>query len=405
MYRNKENSLKFQGNGQREKKRSVKGIKYIRKWRIIVESKIVFGKVETTSLLVIVMTTQLFISFPRFVAEKAGTAGWILIVYLTVLSLFLFTIISKIYKNFQGKDIIDIGEYVGGNIGRILIGLIIIIDYMFIAPGVLREFSDSLKIITLDKTPIGFVMLFFLIGMITAAFYGIEPITRFSAIIVPIVAATFILIIIGIIPNFNLTNLFPLMGSGVNNIFIKGIPNVSIFSGISILFILPPFLNSYDCFRKTGFYSILLSGFFLTVGALIYTLSIPYPASTEFTMPMYTLARTIDWGRFFTRIESIFVFAWAASAFIYLSILLFFIVYVFKKTFRLEYYTPLILPVSVLVFAFALIPESMMRVFQLESQIFRAYAWIVTFGMPIILLMAALLIKKKKGAVPNEKNS
>ncbi|HQD29322.1 GerAB/ArcD/ProY family transporter [Acetivibrio saccincola] len=369
------------------------------------ESKIVFGKVETTSLLIIVMTTQLFISFPRFVAEKAGTAGWILIVYLTVLSLFLFTIISKMYKNFQGKDIIDIGEYVGGNIGRILIGLIIIIDYMFIAPGVLREFSDSLKIITLDKTPIGFVMLFFLIGMITAAFYGIEPITRFSAIIVPIVAAAFILIIIGIIPNFNLTNLFPLMGSGVNNIFIKGIPNVSIFSGISILFILPPFLNSYDCFRKTGFYSILLSGFFLTVGALIYTLSIPYPASTEFTMPMYTLARTIDWGRFFTRIESIFVFAWAASAFIYLSILLFFIVYVFKKTFRLEYYTPLILPVSVLVFAFALIPESMMRVFQLESQIFRAYAWIVTFGMPIILLMAALLIKKKKGAVPNEKNS
>ncbi|HAA43161.1 MAG TPA: hypothetical protein DCE02_04050, partial [Ruminiclostridium sp.] len=170
MYRNKENSLKFQGNGQREKKRSVKGIKYIRKWRIIVESKIVFGKVETTSLLIIVMTTQLFISFPRFVAEKAGTAGWILIVYLTVLSLFLFTIISKMYKNFQGKDIIDIGEYVGGNIGRILIGLIIIIDYMFIAPGVLREFSDSLKIITLDKTPIGFVMLFFLIGMITAAF-------------------------------------------------------------------------------------------------------------------------------------------------------------------------------------------------------------------------------------------
>lgn len=368
-------------------------------------NKIVFRKVEAISLLVIIMTTQLFISFPRFVAEKAGTAGWILIIYLTVLSLFLFLIISGMYKNFQGKDILDLGEYVGGNIGRIIVGLVIIVDYMFIVPCILREFSDGLKIITLDKTPIGIVMIFFLLGMISAAFYGIEPIARFSAIIVPIVAAAFILIIVGVIPGFNIDNIFPIMGNGAYHMFINGLPNISIFSGISVLFILPPFLNSFDCFKKTGVYSILLSGFFLTVGTLIYTLSIPYPASTEVTMPMYTLARTIDWGRFFTRIESVFVFAWATSAFIYLGIVLFFTVYVFKKTFRLKYHTPLIFPISVLVFTFALIPRSMMNVFQLESQIFRVYAWIITFGMLIIILIAASLIKKKKGEAPNEKNN
>lgn len=368
-------------------------------------NKIVFGKVEAISLLVIIMTTQLFISFPRFVAEKAGTAGWILIIYLTVISLLLFLAISNMYKNFQGKDILDIGEYVGGNIGRIFVGLVIIIGYIFIIPGVLREFSDGLKIITLDKTPIGFVMIFFLLGMITAAFYGIEPITRFSAIIVPIVAAAFILIIVGVIPSFDTDNIFPIMGKGAYQMFIKGIPNISIFSGISLLFILPPFLNSFDCFKKTGIYSMLLSGFFLTAGTVIYTLSIPYPASTEVTMPMYTLARTIDWGRFFTRIESVFVFAWATSAFIYLGIVLFFIVYVFKKTFKLKYHTPLIFPMSVLIFTFALIPKSMMDVFWLESKIFRAYAWIITFGMPMIFLIAASLIKKKKGAIQNEKKN
>jgi spore germination protein (amino acid permease) len=370
-----------------------------------VGNKIIFGKVEAISLLVIILTTQLFISFPRFVAEKAGTAGWVLITYLTIISLFLFVIISKMYEKFQGKDILDIGEYVGGNIGRIFVGLVLIINYVFIVSGVLREFSDGLKTITLDKTPISFVMIFFLLGMISAASYGIEPIARFSAIIVPIVAVAFIFIVVGVIPNFNTDNLFPIMGSGARNIFIKGIPNISVFSGVSLLFILPPFLNSFSCFRKTGIYSILLSGFFLTIGVLIYTLSIPYPASTEVTMPMYTLARTIDWGRFFTRIESVFVFTWATSAFIYLGIVLFFIVYIFKKTFKLKYHTPLILPMSMLIFAFALIPKSMMKVFQLESKVFRVYAWIITFAMPITFLIVASLIKKKKGAIQNEKNN
>lgn len=369
------------------------------------ESKIVFGKIEAISLLVIIMTTQLFISLPRYMAERAGTAGWILLIYATILSILFFTVISKIYKGFQGKDILDIGEYVGGSIGRCLVGLIIIVDYTFICSVVLREFSDGLKMITLEKSPVSFVMIFFLLGMISAAFYGLEPITRFSAIIVPLVAVAFIFIIMAVMPTFNKDNIFPIMGKGGYDLFINGVSGISIFSGISVLFILPPFLNSFDCFKKSGIYSILLSGFFLITGTLVYTLSIPYPISTEITMPIYTLARTIDLGRFFAKIESVFVLAWSTSAFIYLGIVLFFIVYVVKKTFKLKYHTPLIFPMAILIFTFASIPGNMMRVFELESQVFRTLAWVVTFAMPLILLISASVIKKKKGEISNEKNS
>ncbi|MDQ2086183.1 endospore germination permease [Herbivorax sp. ANBcel31] len=369
------------------------------------ENKIVFGKAEAISVLVIIITTQLFISFPRIMAERAGTAGWILTIYVTLLSVLIFWIISKMYKNFEGKDILDIGEYVGGNVGRIFVGLIIVIDYVFICSIVLREFSDGLKIIALEKSPISFVMFFFLFGMVFAAFYGLESITRFSAIIVPPVALAFVLIIAGIIPSFSTSNIFPVMGKGAYQLFVGGMPSISVFSGISVLFILPPFLNNFNCFKKTGIYSIILSGFFLTVGTLAYTLSVPYPASTEITLPMYAMARNIDLGRFFTRIESIFVLAWSTSAFIYLGIVLFFIVYVFKKTFRLKYHTPLILPMAILIFAFALMPASIMRAFELEAQIFRVFAWIVTFGMPIVLLITASIIKKKKGEISNGKKN
>lgn len=369
------------------------------------KSKTIFGKAEAISLLVIITTTQLFTSFPRVIAERAGTAGWILLIYAIIISILLFVIICKMYKNFKGKDILDIGEYVGGNIGRILVGLILVVNYTFICSIVLREFSDGLKIIILERSPMSFVMFFFLLGMIVAAFYGLEPITRFSTIILPLIATAFISILVTVVPIFNIDNIFPIMGKGAYNLLINGVSSISIFSGISVIFILPPFLNSFDCFKKTGIYSILLSGFFLTIGIVVYTLSIPYPVSTEITIPMYTLARTIDLGRFFTRIESVFVLAWSTSAFIYLGIILFFIVYVFKKTFKLKYHTPLIFPMAILIFTFASIPGNMMRVFELESQVFRTLAWVVTFAMPLILLISASVIKKKKGEISNEKNS
>ncbi|TYQ18288.1 UNVERIFIED_CONTAM: spore germination protein (amino acid permease) [Acetivibrio alkalicellulosi] len=360
------------------------------------ENKIIFGRAEAISVLIIIMTTQLFISFPRLMAESGGNAGWLLTIYVTLLSLFFFMIISKLYKPFEGKDILDIGEYVAGNTGRILVGVIILITYVFIISIVLREFSDGLKILAFEKSPVSFIMIFFLIGMILAAYYGLEPLTRYSAIIVPIIAAAFLFIIIGVVPNFDTNNIIPILGKGPSELFLKGATKISVYSGLSILFLIPPFLGNYNNFKKTGYYSIILSSIFLTGGSLVYSLAIPYPATTEFVLPIYTLARFIDLGRFFKRIESVFLLAWATSAYIYLSIVLFFIVYVYKKAFKLKYHSPLIMPFSILIFTFALLPESMMAALELESNIFRVFAWIVTFCMPLFLLTIASIIKKKK---------
>jgi spore germination protein (amino acid permease) len=370
-----------------------------------VKEEIAIGNKEGLSILIIGISTQLFLNFPRIMAESAGTAGWIVTIYVTLVSLALLFVISKLYKGFEGKDLIDIGEMTGGHIVRIVVGLMLFIYYIFANAIVLREFGEDLKIIALTGSPISFVLAFFIVGMVIGAFLGLEAVGRLGAIIIPIIAIGFIIIAAGSFRFFNFSNLFPILGTGAYNIFVGGVSKISIFSGLSLLFLLPPFIKSHKNFMSVGFKGILISSVFLIIGILAYLLVFPYPKSLESFLPIYELSRIIDYGRFFQRIESMFVIIWTSTALIYLSIGLFFIVYILKKTFKLEYHKPLILPVAVITSTLSILPQSLMSTVNLETIIFRNFGWTTTFGMTLILLVVANIVKKRirKGSVKNEK--
>jgi hypothetical protein len=195
------------------------------------------------------------------------------------------------------------------------------------------------------------------------------------------------------------------LGKGVNVIFLKGASSVSIYSAIIALFLFTPFLKTYKNFKSVGITSILLAGVFLVWSALVYAVIFPYPVSKEKFLPVYELARLFFLGRFFQRVESIFVFIWASSAMLYISTGFYQILYVFQKMFKLEYFRPLIIPFAILIFNLSLLPESVIAAFKLESDIIRNYAWIVSFAVPFIVVVIASIRKKNsKGGKCIEKN-
>lgn len=359
--------------------------------------KIRFGRVEAIFVLTNLVLIQIFLGFPSRMADSGGTAGWIIPIYTVILALIAFFIISKLYTSFEGKDILDVAQIAGGSFGRILVGLIFIANYFFILPFVLREFGEDVKVFSLTQSPISFVLIFFIIGVITASHFGLEAIVRISTFIVPIVAVGFFIVVIGNIKYFELSRLLPILGDGPYKIFIKEIPQISLYSGLSILFFITPFIGKNKDFKIIGSLSLLISSIFLTVGVLAYLLVIPYPTSTENLIPYLHLARYVNYGRFFERIESIFVLIWSLAALSYLSVGSFFLVYIIKKTFGLQYYRPLILPIAIILFTMCLMPQSLLSAADLEAGVFRKYAWVVTFVVPIVVLLLANLVNRKKG--------
>jgi spore germination protein (amino acid permease) len=353
------------------------------------ENRICFGKWEAVTLLINLICTKIFLYFARMTVEDAGTAGWILTIYICLLSLFLYIFLVRFMGKFEGKDLIDIAGIAGGRTIRMITGLIVTITLFYLTTTVLREFAEDMKIISLPASPISYIMIIFILGVITGSFLGIEAIMRYHAIIVPIIATGFLIIILGVIPKMDLTNVLPILGNGAYDIFGKGFFKVSVFGELLILFLLPPFLGSHKNVKTVGFVAIGFSSLFLISGSLSYILTFPYPSNLESFLPIYQLSRLINLGRFFQRIEAVFLFIWAMAAFIYLTAVFYFMVYTFAKTAGLKYMRPLILPFGILVFSAAFIPRNLMAVVGMNIQFFSKTAWLVTFVFTGAILVIA----------------
>jgi hypothetical protein len=237
-------------------------------------------------------------------------------------------------------------------------------------------------------------MIIFIIGIVAGSYLGMEPIVRYHAIIVPVIAAGYIIILLGAAPQMDSTNLLPVLGNGAYNIFAKGFFKISVFGELIILFLLPPFLKSYKNVRTAGYAAIGFSSFFIVIGTLVYLLVFPYPSNLEQILPIFQLARLIHLGRFFQRIEAIFIFIWAMAAFLYLTAVFYFMLYAFAKTAGLKYIRPLILPFGVLVFSSAFLPPNLVAVVKMNMWFFSGSAWLITFVFTGIILLLANMRKK-----------
>ncbi|MCX7710868.1 MAG: spore germination protein [Clostridia bacterium] len=364
------------------------------------QEKIKFGSWEAICLLVAMMGTKVILNYPRVAAELAGTAGWIQTLYIVLLATVAFFFIAKLYSRFEGKDLIDISQYLGGSILRIIIGVFVIAFLLFITVSLLRLFGEQMKTLAYVASPISYILVFFLAGMIVVGYFGLEPLVRFMAILVPVSIGAFLIYLVLLAPFYRAGNLFPAFGNGLDKIFIAGIPRISEVSELLFLFLIPPFIGSQKNFKSVGYISLGMTAFFLTSLTMAYICVVPYPAALESSLPAYDIGRIINYGRFFQRIEPLFIITWATMAFMYLSAAFYFTIYTFQKTFKLEHRQPLVLAFAVLTMTICLLPRSLMENIDLLVNNFRFYSGLMTFGVTILLLLAANM--KKRRAEPRK---
>lgn len=355
--------------------------------------KIVFGRWSAAALLINAMSSRILLNFPRSAIEISGSGALIQTIFIAILVFLLFFIISKLYSNFEGKDLLDIGQQLGGGIVRVLVGAIILAALIYACPVLLREYAENMKIVALTSSPINYVMAFFLAGMITSSYAGIEAIVRFHAAVIPAVIVAYIFILVGVLPIFDSANFYPILGSGIDKIFLGGLSTLTLYTPILYLFLITPFLKKHKNFKIAGYVGLGISAFFFIGSAAIYLGVYPYPTAAEFFLPAYQIARLINYGRFFQRVEAVLFIIWALTALMYLSVILYFLTYVFQKTFSLEYRKPLIIPFAAIIFALSTLPSNLMEVIELGSKYYVYPGIGVAFVLTIILLITANIKK------------
>ena len=123
----------------------------------------------------------------------------------------------------------------------------------------------------------------------------------------------------------------------------------------------------------------------------------PFISFTDEMLSIYLLTRLIEFGKFFQRVDAIFVLIWILSAFSFLSITIEFANRILKKLVNLKTHKELSYSMSAIIFSLALSFANLSTIKFMQNEILRYFVITLVFGISlIVLILANLKLKKEK---------
>lgn len=289
------------------------------------------GKLEGICLIIIVMMNKILLNIPKEIIKQSKTGAPLNIIFTGFLAIVIVIIITNFFKKFQNEDIIDIADYLGKKPLQIIVGIPFIFLFALIILTSIYKFTDLLKMLYFPSTPSLFIFIAFFVCIGFANKIGFRGIVKSNVIISITLLISLAIILYGAFENYNINRLYPILGQNIHTTFIKGSQNLFAYSGILYMFFIQPLLKNKNDLKKISIISILISEFFLLSTSITLIMIFPFISYSDELMSMYLLTRNIVFGKFFQRIEAVFIFLWIISAFSYLSISLFFLTSIIKR--------------------------------------------------------------------------
>lgn len=351
--------------------------------------QIELNKSQLTLIITNLLVVKMIFAFPRTMFKTSGNAAWIQAVYLTVLAYIILELTFLTYSKTGKLSIIQQAELIGKKPLKMLVSSVVAVIIGGFLCTEVRTFAESVKIILLPNTKIEYIMLLFAVTAGIGAYYGLEALSLINGIFFPFCLGFLIVLILWLIPNYDINNIMPVFGLGLKNIFIDGLKDLSCFSDILALNLLLPYCHNIDTVKKSGRCSVVVAGIVLVLIALCYGLCYPYPHSSEFLLTAYQLSRMVRLGEYFQRFEALFELIWTLTHLLYSSIYIFIIAMVLKDGFKLKYSKPIIPCLTILLALISFEPSSIIDLLAISNtikQIFFPFAYVLPVVLPLMYI-------------------
>lgn len=355
------------------------------------------GVFEAVSIATIMISSKVLFSSARAVVELAGTAAWYLTIISSGTALAGFIMIFLLLKRFPGRELVSVFETVLGRVAGSLVSLMIAFFFVVNASLFTREFVEAVKIYQYPMSPPSFMMLFFILAVMTVLQLGFEVITRTASLFAWPILLGLIFIFVFAMPLYSVSNLFPIFGHGLGKTVTNGLMRSSVYGDVLALAVVVNSLQGIGHFKKAGITAVILSGLVISSSFLFYHLAFPYYIALENTIPLLAITREIEYGRFFQRFEAIFLFTWSISAILAAGINLYMALSIYCKVFRIDDHRVLVFPLGIILFTVAILPPDISSIAFTYVQWIRQSGWMVYFGFPLLALLVAVARGKKGG--------
>lgn len=352
------------------------------------------GKIESIFWIVLLLVSKLIANIPFYFSNTVSGGVITNFIYIGIIDFLFLLLIIKLQKKFQNLDIIDISEFVGGKIFKLIIG-IVSIAVLFLASFItLKSFSTIIEQVYFSNFSIIYILLFFILAALISNIIGFKSTSRINLLIIPFVIIAIFITFFSILNKINIKTISPIFGESYYQTFITGFSNIFMMSNLTYILFFKPLLKEPSDYKKICIIAYFISWVcallvIIATSFLFGTTSAKIPANSVFL-----LVRLVSFGNFIERIDSLFILLCVISIFNYLGFVIFIINRIIKKLFNISDEKMLSFSNCNILFAITLLPISIAEISFFENIIYRYAIISYTFVLCLIILIIANIKKE-----------
>lgn len=342
----------------------------------------------------IISTAVLYV--PGITFQDAKQDMWLSPIWGSLSGFFVVFIVYQLNKLYPNETPVQYIQHILGRIPGKVIGILYLFFFLISCGNTLRQYGDFIVGAFLQQTPLLMVMGSLALASAFTVRIGLEILARLSDIFVPIIFLLWLVIVLLLLPELEVENMFPILEDGIEPSLRGSVTPLtwnSLFFLTSSLF---PFLADRTQGKKWGMYSVIAVMVTLVLTNLS-TLLLFGDITGSFLYPVMSAARYISYADFFENLEALVMAIWIGGTFVKLGLYHYVLVLNTAQWLKLSNYKPLALPFGLLATLFGIwgapnLPE--MALF-LEVTI-PLVCGILYLVIPVTLLLTALFRNRNR---------
>ncbi|WP_059105883.1 GerAB/ArcD/ProY family transporter [Shouchella shacheensis] len=305
----------------------------------------------------------------------------------------------KLGLMFPGKTFVGMNETLFGKWFGKMISVGFVYMMLHSAASLLFYSGNFMALHLLPETPMEAIEVVMAMVMVIGARLGIETFSGTAEIFIFFFSILFILLTVFLLPEIKIENLQPIfetdMKAMLRATFISA--ESIIFPVVALFMIFPAFVNQTKTVGKHFLTGYLIGGLAIIVIILLSVPVLGADVTARQQYPSYVLARKINVGNFFQRVEAFLALTWFIL--VYFKMLLYFYAGALglSQILNLKGYRPLTFPLGMIVVVLSTIIYPTVTYQQNWDRDISTMIWfLLGIILPLIMLTVGIVKKKNK---------
>ncbi len=253
---------------------------------------------------------KIFTRYPQEIFNISGTAAWLTTLYAGILFLLVFGGVLFFLKRYQPS--LPKGVVAAGN-------FLLAAYWIFSAGYALREFVGVLQTVAFPRSPGWFLGGILLLGTAVTVYCGGKAVYRMHSLTVLGVGIAMAIVVILGLKYAEPVYLTPWLGKGSSQVFGRGLSALFFYTDSILVFQLANRCRKDVRIGRTGFLGAALAVVLHVALVLVSSMSHSGSLSMVSNNLIYPLTKSAYFGRFWSRMDAVYLIALMTSAFLYLS--------------------------------------------------------------------------------------